>query len=483
MSKTGTLSESTAVYAARDVAEDISFAVELKFLVRHGRDDQYDPTIRPFVPNMPAELRDSMTRSEVQVRHNIWEEIAQALDALPNVDSLTGHQIQENGLEHTDYWKTHWIVYKSNSAVPPFVTYHNDDADLPVLDSTFPDYEKYVWIPVEVCSPVLRWSARARDHTGGEDALQVLRTVLETIDSGKCGAVFANYSTETHVHVGRVDGRFFSLATMKRLATLAWLSEPILRGVKDPNSPNFEHVYTWSSPLRRHSRLGMALKDQEVGLLVAGGGSGGHGAIDDELLLQTGDPGDFSDFIAGVNGALAARGCTTESPDHGNSVDHTAKFLDHFDRQALQTIWRTGSHQELGKMLIGRERQYRRLGFNFLSLGQDQGETSAASGPRTVEFRFLEGFVDTRVVPAWVRLCGAMVELAAEGEVESGKFHDVVATLLLVLSDQSPLDVKFRAFVDHIGEGRIPGSVWDPLQEVIRRNYPPDKAKMNSTLT
>lgn len=465
------------MYTAQDTTEDISFAVELKFLVRYRRDDLIDPTVRPFVPHLPAELRNSMTQSESRLWINCWEAIARTLNSIPDVDACTGHQIQEQGQGHTDYWKSHWIVYKSNSAVPLYVTFQNDDPGQPLLDAIHPEHDKYVSIPVEVCSPVLRWMTGERDRASEEEgALHILRNVLETINSGKIGDVSVNHSTETHVHVGRMDGRLLSLATFQRLATLAWLSEPILRGVKDPKSPNFEHVYTWSSPLRRYSRLGMALSGNHKGMRTAFRGA--NAMIDGELL-QMGNPEGFNGFVAGVNKALAGKMTTTVSDLGSRNCGITAELLNTSDRQALEMIWRAQSHQELGKILSGAERKYWRLGFNFHSLEQDEEETGSVPSPQTVEFRFLEGFIDTQVVHAWVRLCGEMVTLAA-APVESGEFYAVVAALLLTLVDDLPLDIKFCVFMESMGEDRIPRSFWEPLQTVIRDNYPPDGATAHS---
>lgn len=460
--------------AAQDKIEDISFAVELKFLARHSRDDVSDPTIRPFVPHLPAEIRNSMTQSEVRLSQNRWEAVAQALNTLPSVDAFTGHQIQEKGFGYTNYWYTHWIVYKSNSAVPPYVKYQNNDPDLPLLDATYPGYEKYIWIPVEVCSPVLRWSVCESNHATGLGSLYLLRKVLNKINRGECGSVSVNHSTETHVHVGRTDGRFLSLATFKRLATLAWLSEPILRGVKDPKSPNFDHVYTWSSPLKTYSRLGMALEAQQDTRTAS---DGGHDTIL-ERLFRKGDSEDFDGFAAGVSEALAAKRITTAPADRKNGDDLTAD-LNGSDRRAMDMIWKAQSHQELGKMLSGPERKYQRLGFNFHALERDEEDIGLVKGPRTVEFRFLEGFMDTEVVLAWVQLCTELVALAAE-QVDGGEFYAVVAALLLTLAEDSPLDVKFQILVEAIGEDRIPRSVWEPLQTVIRNNYPPGETKMHS---
>lgn len=458
MSKDALSSDSGEARVDQDRSEDLSFAVELKFLVRQSRDDLKDPKVRPFVPHLPVEFRNSMTESEIQLWQGQWEAIARTLNTIPNVDALTGHQIQEKGLGRADYWKTHWIIYKSNSAVPSYVMYDNDDPDRPLLDPAHPDSTKYAWIPAEICSPLLRWFTIEKDPLGEDGDGNVLKAVLETVNSGKCGAVFANHSTETHVHMGRLDGRPLLLGTFKRLATLAWLSEPILRGVKDPKSPNFEHVYTWSSPLRRHSRLGMALQDQ------AG------------ELIDSDDSEDFRGFIAGVDEALAASNVTTILGS-GDVDTRTADHLDSREVHALRSIWRAHSHQQLGRLLSGSERKYRRLGFNFHSLEQSEEGPGVASSPQTVEFRFLEGFLETGIVYAWVRLCGEMVALATES-VETGRFYAVAAIcVLLTQRGELALEAKFCALMETFGEDRIPKSVWKPLQEVIGNNFPHNNAE------
>lgn len=466
--------------AARDKVEDLRFAVELKFLVRHTRDHATDPAIRSFVPHLPPESQGSITELELGLFQDRWKSIAQALDALADVDALAGHDIDSDGSGYTNYWKTHWIVYKSNSAVPPYLKYQNDNPHLLLPDTTHPDYdnhEKYIWIPVEVCSPLLSWSVSEGDATG-LSSLQHLEKVLETINDGKCGTVSVNHSTETHVHVGRVDATFLSLATFKRLATLAWLSEPILRGVKDPKSPNVDHVYTWSSPLKTYSRLGMALQAQQENIQPAS--DAGYDAILQDLS-QRGDSGEFDGFVAGICRALDAKGTPTAPADREDDSDLTAGLLNASDRRALHMIWKARSHQELGRMLSGTERKYRRLGFNFHALERDAGEeTGSATSPRTIEFRFLEGFVGTQVVLAWVQLCRELVALAAK-QVDGGEFYAVVAALLLTLAEHSPLHVKFQRLMEAFGEDLMPRSVWEPLQKIIEKNYPPSDTAVHHT--
>lgn len=427
-------SRSDSAASARDRAEDITLAVELKFLIRQKLNEvtpRYGH-VRPFVPHRPVGLRESMTSSETRLQRDNWEAVAHAIDALPGVNATTSHEIKAQSLGHADYWKTHWLVYKANSAAPMYLTYIDQDPERPVLDETDPDFGKYVWTPVEICSPILRW-----DHK--EEVMSMLRQILDTVN--RQFNVVSNASTESHVHVGRADGKFYTLETMKKLATLLWLSEPLLRALKDPKSPNYDHHYTWSYSWRENSRIALALQRR----LPEGQ------TIDD---LYTGKPYDFDSFVSKVDFARV------------ESHKESYVFLNEH-REALRAIWRAADYKELAYILRGPERKLRRLGFNFYALEQREDY----EGPRTIEFRFLEGFIDQTIVPAWVRLCGELVDLVME-QAEDWRYYDAV-TLLLNTPEHWPLDSQFAALMHEMGRGRVPRSVYEPLRAVIRKNHPP----------
>lgn len=429
-------------FSACDRAGDLTFAVELKFLIRHDRADIESSEhrgVRPFVAHRPVGLRNSITEAEAQLRRDTWEAVARAVDELPGIRATTSHQVKTQGLHHTDYWKTHWIVYKANSAVPLYLTYFHDDPDRPLIDASHPDFDKYVWTPVEICSPILYWDRK-------DEALSQLRNILQAVN--KRFQVVSNPSCETHVHVGRRDGKFLSLRTMKKLATLLWLSEPILRGLKDPNSPNHDHHYTWSYSWRQHSRIALAL-----GRKLPGGQT-----IND---LCTGKPRDFDTFLDSLSDARPTTTTTTKDGDKSEWLGE--------HREPLGAIWRAADHKELGYILRGPEHKFRRLGFNFHALEEDPSEP----GPRTIEFRFLEGFVDKTVVPAWARLCGELVDLATH-QAEEWEFLDAVV-LLLSMPEGWSLEAQFSAFMGLIGSGRVPKAVWEPLRAIIRKHYPHSK--------
>ncbi|CAN8098024.1 unnamed protein product [Discula destructiva] len=424
--------------ATKDKAEDVTFAVELKFLLRQDLKEitSMYGSVRNFVPHRPKDVRHSMTKSETRVWQDNWEAVAKAIDAIPGVNATSQHQSQA---QRTEFWKTHWMVYKSNSSCPSYMTYYQDNPDLPIFDADAPDYRKYIWTPVEVCSPILSWPQKTK-------ALGSLTAILEKLN--KEFDVVANASTEVHVHIGRADGKFYSLKTMKKLATLFWLSEPLLRALKDPESPNYDHHYTWSFAMRENSRVGLAI-DREL--------PNGQ-TVDD---LYTGRPHEFDAFLGKLMDARA-------------SWSHEGYACLKQHRQALRAIWRAVDHNELSHMLRGPERKLRRLGFNLHAIEMDVlGEAT----PRTIEFRFLEGFIDSNVVPGWVRLCGELIDVVVDQDdegKENWEFYEVVAALLTIPQDW-PIDAQFSAFLYELGRVRIPRLVSEPLQAVVRKNHPPSR--------
>ena len=432
---------------AEDMAEDMTFAVEIKCLIRQQipkANRVQNPSnhlgnpneIRPFVPHQPLESLNSMTELEKQIQRSTWAAVAMAIHTLPGIEATTSHWIKDQNLSHDEFWKTHWIVYKANSAVPPYVSFECGDPDRPLLDATAPGFNEYVWIPLEICSPKLYWKHR-------DEALEATGRVCEILRQ-RFGAV-ANHSCEVHVHVGRHDGQFFPLRGMKRLATLLWLAEPILRSLKDPKSPNFHHVFTWSSAWRQNSRIALALDtDKNVS---------GSRAID---ALYTGQTDDLDAFLAGLDDTRSTGGPPGDDPD----------FVDE-QRQALRAIWRASSHEELGRMLCGPDRERRRLGFNFHSLAAE--DERGRNSPKTIEFRFLEGFTEKDIVLAWVQVCVGFVEMAVSS-AEDGGFYNMVALLLDLPEDLAP-DAKFAAIMQELG---LPDETYKPLQGVVRRNYPPN---------
>ncbi|KAK3330723.1 hypothetical protein B0H66DRAFT_572695 [Apodospora peruviana] len=204
----------------------------------------------------------------------------------------------------------------------------------------------HVWVPVEICSPKLR----ANDPDTYARVQRVMKLLVD-----KHGLV-ANYTCDIHVHLGRMDGRPFLLPTLKRLAMLLWLAEPTLRMIRDPKSPNYHNVYTWGAEIRRHSRL----------------------ATGEPSCQDNGQHQEFKD------------------DDEVTNLLTTYKSVPPKDQNALGTIWTSPSYHDLGRLLSGETKQYRRLGFNFSAFGEE--DDRAKSNPRTVEFRIMEGSTQSDLV-------------------------------------------------------------------------------------
>lgn len=321
-----------------DTAADLAFAVELKFIlpVLHDGFADPDPTDQRPVLTIPH----SKSPDDSACLALVYDAIAGTIRRAGH-KATTIHGINSLRLAERDFWETDWIVKKANSAEPG-----PDEKRLSA---------RYAWIPIEISSPKM-----AASHWKSKNEMEtVLRALVRE------HRLVANYTCEVHVHLGRVDGRPFSLPTLKRLGSLLWVAEPTLRSIRNPRSPNYDNVYTWGSELRRFSRL------------AANAGEGGHaGDVDDGQ----------------VSGVL----------NKGR--------VDGREKEALRGIWRARSHVELGRLLSGPTKQYRRLGFNFSAFGME--DERATRSPRTVEFRMMEGTVRCDLILNWVDICVVIAQVA-----------------------------------------------------------------------
>ncbi|KAK4117100.1 hypothetical protein N656DRAFT_773115 [Canariomyces notabilis] len=330
-----------------DSVDEISVAVEWKLLL-------------PLLPHGVADPQPSDGRSVLEVPCHADEQdrLALAHDGVAKVirevgeRAVTMHAIRNDALEEGDFWASTWIVKKANSAEPM-------------------EQEKllkgYVWAPVEICSPKMR----LKDP---ETRIRMRKVISALCSSHR---VAANCTCDIHIHLGRMDGRAWSLPTLKRLGSFLWVAEPTLRSIRDPNSPNFNHVYTWGFELRRRSRLAKRV----------------------EHLV---DP-----FVCQLPVSMTSR--LGEISDHqvsdslrGQTVVPAAELA------AILEIWKTASRLELGQLLSGPEKKYRRLGFNFSAFGEE--DERARHNPRTFEFRIMEGSVQVDLILSWMAICGTIVE-------------------------------------------------------------------------
>jgi hypothetical protein len=386
-------------HSYNDPPESLSAAIEVKFLLpvygHTGEDDgQDDDHAGLVVPERPQDIEG--------LHRQAYESLASTIAAVKQ-RSITLHDIASSESRESDYWDTHWIIKKANSALPS----RAEEAEGP----------RCHWVPVEICSP-----KQPLDELNSKASLRAIAAVLTALRDRH--RVVVNYTCDVHVHVGRRDGRPLSLTTLKRLATMLWLSEDMIRRVRDPASPNFHNVFTWGAEVKQHSRLAhmVANEQYECHATVAGAKSSMPRSLRRAVRAMWSGPEE-------------ARKCA----------------------YALGVIWQASSYAALGKLLSGPTRQFRRLGFNFSSLGEE--DERARTGPRTVEFRVLEGTVDGDLVCAWVMLCWKLVAVAGDHDVKSrdgGRF--VRAVKYCLVNNQDGRGMRRREDLDVL-KGSLQGLI------------------------
>ncbi|KAK5656439.1 hypothetical protein OQA88_4820 [Cercophora sp. LCS_1] len=385
-----------------DTAADLALAVELKFLLPILADTFPDPDPNDSRPLLTIPY--SMAPDDQACRALAYNAIANTIQKAGHC-ATTIHAINSSGLAERNFWRTHWIVKKANSAEP------GPEEKRP--------FARYTWVSVEISSPKMAASdPETRRH---------LQTVLEAL-AGEHRLV-ANYTCEVHVHLGRMDDRSFSLSTLKRLGSLLWVAEPTLRSIRNPKSPNYDNVYTWGSELRRFSRLAAGTGERDP--------YGGN--VDD----------------AQMSGVLSK-----------------AK-VDGRDKDALIGIWRARNHLELGRLLSGSTKQYRRLGFNFSSFGME--DERATRSPRTVEFRMMEGTVRSDLILNWVAICTVVAEVAVTRD--DVRFKRALERLLVRLggpptqAEESLGRRRGREFRELMQDLEVPRAVYAGFEDKVIREH------------
>ncbi|KAL2136478.1 hypothetical protein VTI74DRAFT_3497 [Chaetomium olivicolor] len=392
-----------------DRAEDMSVALEWKLLfplLGQGAEDPQPDDRRRVVEALCGDSK----KACLEQSHDC---VAEAIRAAGET-AVTAHSLLKDSVEEREFWGSGWVVKKANSAVP--------------LDEEKAT-EGYIWVPVEICSPKMelndpKTSAR-------------MRKVIDTLSSTY--RLTANCSCEVHIHLGRMDGRAWTLPTLKRLGTLLWVAEPTLRTIRDPKSPNFANTYTWGFAMREHSRLAEKVQGSSAA------SSALRSIVDQQVV----------DIIL-------------------RRPETAVK-----DLNALAEIWKTSSHLELGQLLSGPDKKHRRLGFNFSAFGEE--DERARRNPRTMEFRMMEGSVDVDLVMGWVTICGTIAEAAVVG---SDARYAAALDVLLEMPERSRRNGiesgetlgnrRGREFRELMQALAIPEGVYRSWEEKIRREHSQD---------
>ncbi|KAK1750310.1 hypothetical protein QBC47DRAFT_353751 [Echria macrotheca] len=325
--------------------------------------------------------------------------------------ATTIQSISAQNLTERQFWESAWIVKKANSVEP--------GPEEKKISSN-----RYVWVPLEISSPKMP----AQDA----DTHHHIKRVLTALNFNH--RLRANFTCEVHVHLGRIDGRSFALPTLKRLGSFLWAAEPTLRSIRDPRSPNYNNVYTWGSELRRYSRLAEKVSESNTS------------------LPRPAD--DIED--AGVRRIL----CGQVMPQ---------------DRRALHEIWQAKTSLDLGRLLSGPGKQYRRLGFNFSAFGLE--DERAHRSPRTIEFRMMEGTVQHDLILNWVIICSRICEVAMLRSDE--RFSGAVSRLLQGMGEHSTGRARGETLAQHRGRTlrelmqdlEIPAPVFEGFENKVIREH------------
>lgn len=404
--------------AESDCADGISVALEWKLLfpllARGANDPQPDDKRRVVAALCENDEQACLVQGHECIAQTIRESGEKA---------ITAHGISNMGLKEKDFWDSAWIVKKANSAEP--------------LDRE-KSLEGYIWVSVEICSPRMR----AKDPRTRARMLKVLDALISS------HRLAANCTCEVHVHLGRMDGRPWSLSTLKRLGTLLWVAEPTLRSIRDPNSPNFHNTHTWGFEMRKHSRLA-----GKVGSLSAFAGQC--------RLAKT---------PSAVIGAAI--------PDeHVFDAMRAQRAIPTREFAAVSEIWMANSILDLGRLLSGSEKKYRRLGFNFSAFGEE--DERARRNPRTVEFRIMEGSVAADLILSWLAICCTIAEVAVTRS--SANFAAALSWSLLQRAadyhqpardlGEAPGARRARHFRELMQALAVPEADYGAFEEKIEREY------------
>ncbi|KAM7184838.1 hypothetical protein V8F20_012038 [Naviculisporaceae sp. PSN 640] len=366
-------SSSSTAHAPSSVPqnEKIAFGLELKCLVPLLSPDTADPEPDytwditrhngkiERIPVKPSVTLRGIANNVNEIHKYARWLVAQAISTVPGCKATTIEEIARMDHQERDYWRTHWIVKKANSAFPT------------------KEQEKlkgYTWVPIEISSPKLCSDDEHRTYNSVKGVMAALKKKLRLV---------TNYSCDIHVHVGRMDDSPFPLPALKRLGMLLWMAEPILRTVRDPTSENYTNIHTWGAELRVYSRLA-----QMAGISASNPGSSSATKQADTLVRELLDVTD---------------------PETKIRTKHA------IDLEALRLIATASDYEHLGRLLSGETAQYRRLGFNFSAFGKE--DTRAHTNPRTVEFRIMESTTELDVVVAWLRVCRAVTSVAVDNTV------------------------------------------------------------------
>ncbi|KAI8950306.1 putative amidoligase enzyme-domain-containing protein [Xylaria longipes] len=232
----------------------------------------------------------------------------------------------------------------------------------------------YHWTDCELTSPVMDSDDYAQDI---EDVCRVLKTVR----------IHLNKTTAVHVHVGRGDEPF-SLLTLKKFATLYWLTEKAIIELQHPSRHNNKYNFRLNNCSVLANKLQATLDKEEKSSL-----------------------GGASDTMAEY------------VPEAG---------LSRLRHAQLRRIWACNSMEKVAKLMQSARDKvpesraaYKRgsVGFQrFLPAGKTGGNI------QTFEWRQMSGSVDAKHINQWVKTCIAFTDFCrlSDGVTFKGLMENVI---------------------------------------------------------
>ncbi|KAI1422563.1 putative amidoligase enzyme-domain-containing protein [Xylaria sp. FL1777] len=327
------------IEAQDDSTGTLTCGVELEFLLPSIHYTREDPD--PDIKNLHLFKSRSDTKRNLDTE--IYEQLLETLRQLDGVPFRT--------MEDDDYHPPHdnVVIYDSWRLGGDGSVSKNGTHSFTVADGP------YDWTSCELTSPVMY----SHDYaTKIEDVCQVLKTIR----------IHLNQSTSVHVHVGRGDEPF-SLLTVKKFATLYWLTEEAILGLHHPS--RYENK-CW---LRLTDHSVLAVKSQAV-------------LDNDDLDLD--------------DGVLVMEDYVPEAS------------LTKLRRVQLRSIWNCRSIEEVAEFMCNeRDTEPKtRAPFNRGSVGFKRFLPAGRTGGniQTFEWRQMSGSVNANHINQWIKACIAFTD-------------------------------------------------------------------------
>lgn len=397
-----------------DRDKEISVGVEIEFLVAYvGKDESQDVRLedidpwhghlpfdesggnRPLVAvplENPDDLRSDDLRARGRVRYRVenavFDAVEQAFQMASNGE-LKVKSIKRTALGESMEEEELWADH--------YILKRDRSVEQQAITlrsgKSGESYRTYYFRDVEACTPIYKTSSPEFPRKL-EQGIKCLRWNRSKVND-TCGV---------HVHVGLDDSTLFSTITHKKLGTILWLAEARMERLTRPDRVTCR----WCNRLTKNAML----------------------STHERINIKLGPDIDYQQWLAPVLEA--------HDPTKGGVSEAELDRL----RSLFCELWMTAEAVHVRRLLgIVDIFTSSRLAYNF-----------ATGKKNTVEFRLLEGTLDSDVISAWTFLCQAIVHLAVVQDPPAFQF--LIGNLLRGDDEYTIFDFMGKDGVD-IGEDRI----------------------------